>query len=135
MDDEHDWYGPEVATFGDRLAAAREAADMSQAELARRLGVRLKTLRAWEDDLGEPRANRLSMMAGILNVSMMWLINGQGDGIGSPSEADGLSGSTRSALQELRDLRSEFIAKAEQVGRIEKKLRRLLKEEKHDGNA
>ena len=30
------------------------------------LGVRLATLRSWEDDLSEPRANRLSMMAGLL---------------------------------------------------------------------
>ncbi|MEZ5913851.1 MAG: helix-turn-helix transcriptional regulator, partial [Paracoccaceae bacterium] len=33
------WYSEEAATFGDRLAAAREAAGLSQAELAQRLGV------------------------------------------------------------------------------------------------
>ena len=81
MEDVTDWYGPDTATFGDRVAASREAAGMSQAELARRLGIRVATLRAWEDDLSEPRANRLSMMAGLLNVSMMWLINGQGEGL------------------------------------------------------
>ena len=27
---ESDWYGPDMATFGDRLAAAREHAAMSQ---------------------------------------------------------------------------------------------------------
>ena len=53
-----DWYGPEAATFGDRVAAAREQAGMTQAALAKRLGVRLPTLRAWEDDRSEPRANR-----------------------------------------------------------------------------
>ena len=64
MNDENDWYGPESATFGDRLAGAREAAGMTQAELARRLGVKKATIADWENDLSEPRANRLSMMAG-----------------------------------------------------------------------
>ena len=63
---ETDWYGPDAATFGDRVAAARDAAGMTQAVLARRLGVRLATLRGWENDLSEPRANRLSMLAGLL---------------------------------------------------------------------
>lgn len=71
MTETTDWYGPDVATFGDRVAAARENAQMTQAALAKRLGVKHATLRAWEDDLSEPRANRLSMLAGILGVSMM----------------------------------------------------------------
>ena len=41
MTDEIDWYGPEAATFGDRVAAAREQTGMTQAMLAKRLGVRL----------------------------------------------------------------------------------------------
>ena len=71
---ESDWYGPDMATFGDRLAAAREHAAMSQSDMAKRLGVKVSTLRKWEQDLSEPRANRLSMMAGLLNVSIMWLL-------------------------------------------------------------
>ena len=55
------WYGPETATFGDRLAAARDSTGMSQAQLAKRLGIKPGTLRAWENNLSEPRANRLSM--------------------------------------------------------------------------
>ena len=81
MMDDMDWYGPEAATFGDRVAAAREQAGMTQAALAKRLGVRLATLKSWEDDHSEPRANRLSMLAGLLNVSMRWLISGEGEGI------------------------------------------------------
>ena len=129
MDDIQDWYGPDMATFGDRVAAAREMAGMSQAELARRLGVRVSTLRKWENDVSEPRANRLSMMAGLLNVSMMWLINGQGEGLDAPLEEEVLPSSANDILNELRDLRSDMIARVEQMGRLEKKLRTALGEE------
>ncbi|MEM1072896.1 MAG: helix-turn-helix transcriptional regulator [Pseudomonadota bacterium] len=132
MDDIRDWYGPETATFGDRLAAAREMAEMSQTELARRLGVRVATLRAWENDLSEPRANRLSMMAGLLNVSMMWLINGQGDGLDAPVEEVALPASASDILNDLRDLRTDLIQRVEQLGRLEKKLRTALREEADD---
>ncbi len=129
MTENQDWYGPDTATFGDRLAAAREAAEMSQAELARRLGVRVATLRAWEDDLSEPRANRLSMVAGLLNVSMTWLINGQGDGLDAPVEEGVLPSSATELLNEIRDLRADMVARVEQLGRLEKKLRAALREE------
>ncbi|MEE4187036.1 MAG: helix-turn-helix domain-containing protein [Roseobacter sp.] len=132
MDDIKDWYGPETATFGDRLAAAREVSEMTQAELARRLGVRVATLRSWENDLSEPRANRLSMMAGLLNVSMMWLINGQGEGLDAPLEESTLPASATDVLNELRELRTDLLARVEQMGRLEKKLRTALKEEADD---
>jgi len=35
-----EWFSEEAATFGDRLAAAREDAGLSQKALAERLGVR-----------------------------------------------------------------------------------------------
>lgn len=129
MDDVTDWYGPDTATFGDRVAAAREMAGMTQAELARRLGVRVATLRSWEEDLSEPRANRLSMMAGLLNVSMMWLINGQGEGLDAPLEEASLPASATDILNELRDLRADMVARVEQLGRLEKKLRMALQED------
>ena len=78
QDETSDWYSQDAATFGDRVAAARDQTGLTQKDLARRLGIRTSTVRNWEDDLSEPRANRLSMMAGLLNVSMMWLINGKG---------------------------------------------------------
>ncbi|WP_299698984.1 helix-turn-helix domain-containing protein [uncultured Tateyamaria sp.] len=123
MDDQQDWYSAEAATFGDRVAGAREQAGMTQKQLAKRLGVRLATLRAWEDDLSEPRANRLSMMAGLLNVSMMWLINGEGEGLDAPVVEEPLTTDMRDLLTEVRDMRSDMLARAEQLGRLEKKLR------------
>ncbi len=121
------WYGPDVATFGDRVAAARESADMTQAALAKRLGIKISTLRAWEDDLSEPRANRLSMLAGILGVSMMWLINGEGEGLDGPDEEPSSAASVNEVVNELRELRVDMLKKAEQIGRLEKRLRLALK--------
>ena len=129
------WYGPETSTFGDRVAASREMAGMSQAELARRLGVRVGTLRAWEEDLSEPRANRMSIMAGLLNVSMMWLINGQGEGLDAPDQAMTLPPSAQELLNEMRGVRTEMIARAEHLGRLEKKLRLALKDNVDAGDA
>ena len=128
MDDSTDWYGPESATFGDRLAAAREATGMSQETLARQLGIKLKTLQAWEDDVNEPRANRLSTLAGVLNVSIVWLITGEGEGIAEPDN-DAISPDVNAVLTEIRALRGQFRSGAEKLGRLEKRLRILLKEE------
>lgn len=121
-----DWYGPDAATFGDRVAAAREAAGMTQEDLARRLGIKIRTMRNWEDDVAEPRANKLTMMAGMLNVSVMWLLTGDGDGVAAPEEevhvaAPDLSG----ILAEMRDLRAQMRGNIERLGRLEKRLRGL----------
>ena len=71
-------------TMGGRISAAREAAGLTVAQAARRLGVKTATLSNWENDRSEPRANRLTMLAGLLNVSPMWLITGRGDGVSEP---------------------------------------------------
>lgn len=123
-----DWYGPDAATFGDRLAAARERSNMTQAQLARRLGVKASTMRNWEQDLSEPRANRLSMMAGLLNVSMMWLLNGEGEGLDAPTEEVALDADVAVMLDELRELRLVIHHSAERMARLEKRLRANLKD-------
>lgn len=127
-DSETGWFSEDAATFGDRLAGAREAASLSQSELARRLGVRLKTLRDWENDVADPRSNRLQMLAGMLNVSIMWLLTGRGDGLETPTEPSPETADARAILTELRDLRAEATAIAERMGKLEKRLRRMLSE-------
>ncbi|TCP41397.1 Xre family transcriptional regulator [Rhodovulum marinum] len=127
-DDASDWYSEETATFGDRLAGAREALGMTQTELAKRLGVKLKTVRAWEEDLAEPRANKLQMLAGVLNVSMMWLLNGQGDGLDAPADEAPLSGDVRQVLTEIRQVKTEMGRLSDRLGILEKRLRHTLKE-------
>lgn len=123
-----DWYGPDTATFGDRLAAARDATSMSQQQLAKRLGIKLVTLKAWEGDLSEPRANRLSMLAGLLNVSITWLINGEGEGVDSPEETPEISQEMSDLLIEMRTLKSTLKESSDRLGRLEKQLRQKLKD-------
>ena len=81
---------------------------MTQAKLAKRLGVKVKTVHGWEDDLEGPRANRLQMLAGVLGVSVMWLLTGQGDGLSSPEEAVVLPSDVRDILTDIRLMKSEL---------------------------
>jgi HTH-type transcriptional regulator, cell division transcriptional repressor len=71
-------YSDAASTFGDRVTLAREALGLDQVGLADKLGIKVKTLRNWEEDRAEPRANKLQMLAGVLNVSMIWLMSGRG---------------------------------------------------------
>ena len=120
--DMQDYFHEDAATFGDRMAAAREAIGLDQSRLAKRLGVRIDTIRNWEDDRAEPRANRVQMLAGVLGVSITWLLSGQGDGItiGADSESD-----LASILGEVRAIRIEQTRLAERAGQLEKKLRSM----------
>lgn len=120
-----DWYSEDAATFGDRLAAAREAENMTQSALAKRLGIKLKTLRGWEEDLSEPRANKLQMVSGVLNVSMRWLLTGEGTGVEEPTH-EGDTPEVRDLLLEIRDIKMQMNRSADQLGRLEKRLRKRL---------
>jgi len=121
------WFAADVATFGDRLAGAREAAGLGQEDLAQRLGVRLTTLQAWEDDMAEPRGNRLQMLAGMLNVSLAWLLTAEGDGLADPDAAQSLPPAVESALADVQSLRMQALALADAMDRTEKQLRQVLR--------
>ena len=127
--EEFDW-SEDVSTFGDRLARAREYANMSQAQLARRLGVKVATIRNWEFDRSEPRANRLQMLSGLLNVSIIWLMTGEGEGgpsMHDPETTEEIAG-LRDVLEQLRDIRLAQDRLADRTGLIEKRLRAILTE-------
>lgn len=125
---QEDWFSEEIATFGDRLAGAREALGISQEGMARRLGVKLKTIVSWENDWSEPRANKLQMVAGLLNVSIRWLLTGEGDGPEDPDFVD-VEGDLNQIILDLRQIRQEHGRLGEQMGRLEKRLRKTLARE------
>ncbi|SLN66863.1 transcriptional repressor DicA [Roseovarius albus] len=120
-----DWFDPETTTYGDRIAGAREQAGMSQDDFAERLGVKLETLKAWEEDLSEPRGNKLPRMAGLLNVSLAWLLVGEGDGPETPAAE--LAQGAVELIAEFEAIRSQVTAAAERLERLEQNLRSLLK--------
>jgi len=120
--DEH-FFGtePDNDTLGGRLWRAREATGRSEAEVARAVGVRRETLRAWEGDRSEPRANRLVTLAGILNVSPAWLLHGVGEAPHAEDLAAEIS-ALREQIGRMRDLRRQTeIA----IAAIEKSLERI----------
>ena len=121
------YFANESSTFGDRIIAARESVGLNQSDFARKLGVQLKTVKKWEEDLSEPRANKLQMIAGLLNVSITWLIMGQGAGLKGPSDELEHSADMNEILIELRQTKSELSRLAEHLGALEKKLRRIGK--------
>ena len=118
-----DWYGPDKATSGDRLVAAREKSNLSQQDLAKRLGVKNSTIKSWENDNSEPRANRLSMLAGLLNVSITWLISAEGSGIEETEKLYETPDYLQESLKELMALKVNLLKNVDRINIIENRLR------------
>ena len=105
------------------MVAAREKSNLTQQDLAKRLGVKSSTIKSWENDNSEPRANRLSMLAGLLNVSITWLISAEGSGVEAPKKMDEMPDDLHEPLKELTALRLNLLKNVDRINNIEKKLR------------
>lgn len=92
----------EKVLFGERLKNAREASGMSQKAMVNRIGVKPATVEKWESGKMDPRANRLQMLASLLNVLLLWLL------AGSQQVPDPAADTTKQEmmLQEIADLDS-----------------------------
>lgn len=73
--------------LGARIADARIAGGRTQTDVANQLGTKVSTVDKWERGIASPRSNRLTALAGILGVSLSWLIVGHGD---EPTSTDDL---------------------------------------------
>ena len=120
--EDFDWFGPDAATFGDRVVGARENSNMTQGQLSRRLGIKLATLQSWEEDRSEPRANKLQMLSGMLNVSLPWLLSGQGIGPDEPIQ-EPVQNDISIILLEMRSIKTKMNQTADRLSRLEKQLR------------
>lgn len=63
--------------LGERIKVARKSAGLTAEDFAKRMGVTSKTVRGWEKARRVPRANQIVMMAGMLNVTAPWLLEGR----------------------------------------------------------
>lgn len=101
-------------TLGGRIVHAREAAGLSTKELAARLGVAVKTVANWENDRAEPRANKLSTLAGLLGASPTWLLAGCGAPPRGTAPEDG--GELRDEIERIRAEASRLVNRIESLG-------------------
>jgi len=91
---------------------------MSCAQLARRLGIETSTMQDWESDRAEPRSNRLSMLAGLLNVSPTWLLMGYGERPG-----DILDETEMAHIQNtIRRIRDQMLATTDELEQLQERL-------------
>ena len=123
-----EWFDPLVTTFGDRVAGGRELAGLRQSDLAERLGITVETLQSWEDDMAEPSAKYLSRTAGLLNVSLTWLLTGQGEAPDA-SDPNDMAQDATDLLTEIRDIRAQLALSTDRLARLEQGLRAKLKED------
>lgn len=65
-----------MKNFNERLIACREAAGLSQSELARRLSVSPQAVQKWESAQNVPRGKRLELLASILSTTVSHLMVG-----------------------------------------------------------
>ncbi|WP_315928805.1 helix-turn-helix transcriptional regulator [Mesorhizobium sp. SP-1A] len=108
----------DLDTFGGRLSRARAASYLTTKELSLRLGVKPSTVKAWECDRSQPSAHRISKLAGLLNVSLSWLLHGVGT---APVEAEDETAADviGEQLAKLKLLHAET---GQLIGRIETRL-------------
>lgn len=66
------------ALLGSRITPARESAELSQAELSRRLGVERSAVSYWEKGIYRPTDQNLHSIAEVLSVNVEELIHGTG---------------------------------------------------------
>ncbi|MEM8741332.1 MAG: helix-turn-helix domain-containing protein [Pseudomonadota bacterium] len=116
----HADYTDESATFGDRVTAAREVLGLSLEQLSRPLGVSVDTISDWEADRSEPRANRMQMLAGVLNVSLIWLMTGESDK--DELRANVAKDVPQDVLDELRMIRADQMRVSERLAQLMRRL-------------
>ena len=122
------YYNDNLATLGDRLFAARENSGLTQNELAKKIGIKTKTLISWENDTLEPNANKIQIISGFLNVSIVWLLSGLGSGV-NVEENDlqpQFSKNIKDIVFEIQSIRLEQHKLFNRLSKLEKLLKNYL---------
>lgn len=110
---------PDGDTVGGRISRARSARGLSVKDVAWRLGVKMATVNAWERDRSEPAAHRLTNLAGLLNVSLSWILYGVG------SAPNGSAPDRESASVQIDRLRTLHAETGQIIEKLQSDLERL----------
>ncbi len=110
-------------TIGTRIAAARNAKGLTVHALSEKLGVNDGVIEAWETDEREPRSNRIQMLAGLLNVSIMWLITGDSNGTDHIEQTHDRDPLINDALGEIAQLKDTLSASLDKLAALETRLK------------
>ena len=105
--------------IGSRIARARAENGMTRDELGSQLGVRPATIRRWESGQATPRPNRMSTIAGILGVSVSWLLIGHGESPTADGELARIKGDLARVRRGLTDTLAEVDAMSARIDAIE----------------
>ncbi|WP_312797832.1 helix-turn-helix transcriptional regulator [Tianweitania sp.] len=110
-------------TLGGRLSRTRDASGISLQTLARRVGVKKQTIIDWENDRSEPNVERLTLVASVLDVTLMWLMHGVGDAPADEIGPDPLASMT-AQIERLRRIHEDTGQIIERLGREIERLHR-----------
>ena len=114
-------------SFPERLKHARQQGGYSTREMSKLLGVRQETVLSWETGRTSPRANRLPVLAGTLNISIRWLLSGQGD-MPQSCATRVASKEAEDMLNEVRRLKQESDRSVRKLVGLERRLSAMLSE-------
>jgi|TARA_B110000977_G_C10815992_1_gene392204 transcriptional regulator with XRE-family HTH domain len=123
--EQNDYFNEANATFGDRLAAARQAKGLDVDGLSEKLGVDVETVKVWERDADMPHANRIQMLAGLLNVSMVWLVSGEGNGTSEVADTFERPVGVNDALGEISQLKATLSGAVEKLDKLQERLQNI----------
>ena len=115
---------PDADTLGGRLSRTRESKGLSIAHVARRVGVKPKTIQEWESDRSEPSVEHLSLIERVLDVNLVWLLHGVGD---APSDDIGPDPMLAIAAQ-LEKLKKMHADTGQIIERLQREIGRLAEE-------
>jgi len=90
-------------TFPERLRAAREKRELSQSELARKVGMQPSAIAHFEGDRRKPSFDNIRALAEALNVSADYLLGSEGGATAFRNEQN-LSSTDREHIQGIIDM-------------------------------
>jgi transcriptional regulator with XRE-family HTH domain len=74
-------------TFGNKIKEARKAKNLTQQQLAKKIGATHNSVSDWENDKNKPDLNTIELICGVLNISANYLLGTKDPAISLSPEA------------------------------------------------